>query len=62
MDPVIRPWARALAAYLISEDAASAAEYALTLAVLGGCALIILHVLGARMGTTFNRMASFLGP
>ncbi|HEY1881217.1 MAG TPA: hypothetical protein VGG68_14920 [Caulobacteraceae bacterium] len=60
MDPAIRPWASALAAYLINEDAASAAEYALTLAVLGGCALIILHVLGARMGSTFNKVASFL--
>lgn len=62
MDPVVRSWARALAAYLTNEEAASAAEYALMLGVLGGCAIIILHVLGGRMGTTFNKMASFLGP
>ena len=60
MYPRIRTWASVLSAYFSNEDAASAAEYALILTVLGGCALIILHVLGARMGSIFNKVANDL--
>jgi Flp pilus assembly pilin Flp len=61
MNPDIRPWAHALAAYFTDEDAASAAEYALTLAVIGGSVAMILHVLGARMESFFIHMAHVLG-
>ncbi len=62
MDPDIWPWARALAAYFIEEDAASAAEYAITLAVIGGSVLMILHVLSAAMGSrSSTTMAHLIG-
>lgn len=62
MDPYRRPWARALAAYFIDEDGASAAEYALLITVLGGCIMMVLHVLGRHMDRTIETVANFITP
>ncbi len=57
-------WLRghALAAYLTGEDGASAGEYALVLAVLAGCIIMILHVLGRHMDKSFLAIANLIEP
>ena len=55
--------ARAIAAYVRDEGGASASEYALLLAILAGCSVILMRHLGTSIGGAFTRTANaLLGP
>jgi Flp pilus assembly pilin Flp len=49
-----------LASFARREHGASAAEYALMLAVVTGCAMVALHSLGAGIAGAFNRTIATL--